>query len=123
MQGALCTDTMNLKENILVKNTGPQLEIFDNRSSQYGKFLRFHVEYPQVYRYFEMFAMQLINAGHKTLGSKMIIERIRWEVALKSVDVDGFKINNNFTCYYSRLFMKNNPKYDGYFETRIIKRA
>lgn len=115
---------MTLADNIQTHNDSvPQLDLFDSGSTQYEKFLRFHIKYPQVYRLFEKFAMQLISKGHKTLGSKMIIERIRWEVATESMDEDGFKINNNYTCYYSRLFMKNNPQYADCFETREIKRA
>ncbi len=124
MPRAICTNTMNLREAIQTDSAPlPQLDLFNPKSSQYESFLRFHIKYPQVYRLFEKFAMQLISKGHKTLGSKMIIERIRWEVATESMDEDGFKINNNYTCYYSRLFMKNNPQYADYFETREIKRA
>jgi len=115
---------MNLSEAIQTHNESiPQLDLFNTLGTQYERFLRFHIKYPQVYRLFEKFAKQLIEKGHKTLGSKMIIERIRWEVATQSMDADGFKINNNYTCYYSRLFMKNNPVYGECFETREIKRA
>lgn len=108
----------------MTENEGaPQLDLFNPDDSQYERFLRFHLKYPQVYRLFERFANQLLEKGHKTLGSKMIIERIRWEVATESMDDDGFKINNNYTCYYSRLFMDKNPMRKGCFETREIKRA
>lgn len=115
---------MNLRTAIQTDNEGaPQLDLFNTNDSQYEKFLRFHTKYPQVYRLFEQFAKQLIEKGHTSLGSKMIIERIRWEVATQSMDADGFKVNNNYTCYYSRLFMKNNPQHGDCFETREIKRA
>jgi|SRR5579871_1937002 len=87
----------------------------------YKRFLDFHIKYPQVYILFEKFAKMLIEKGHKKLGSKMIIERIRWEIATGSKDQDGFKINNNYTAHYSRLFIKNNPQYKEYFEFRTIK--
>lgn len=115
---------MSLRENIETLNsTVPQLELFNDTSKQYTRFLRYHVQYPQVYRLFEKFAIELLTNGWKRIGSKMIIERIRWEFALNVKDDRGFKINNDFTCYYSRLFMKNNPQYGDCFETREIKRA
>lgn len=115
---------MNLRTAIQTDNNdGPQLDLFDPASSVHEQFLRFHLKYPQVYRFFEKFAKQLLDRGHKKIGSKMIVERIRWEVATESMDADGFKINNNYTCHYSRLFMKNNPQYGDCFETREIKRA
>ncbi len=115
---------MNLRENIQNQSvTVPQLDLFNASDSQYEKFLRFHTKYPQVYRLFVKFAKQLLDKGLQTIGSKMIIERIRWEVATESMDEDGFKINNNYTCYYSRLFMNDHPQHQGCFETREIKRA
>lgn len=116
-----------MNEGITIENpvTGKeqQLDLFNANSSQYLSFLRFHEQYPQVYRLFEQFAKQLLDKKWEKVGSKMIIERIRWEVATGSKDEDGFKINNNYTCYYSRMFMQNNPQYGQCFETREIKRA
>ena len=85
-----------------VINDESQLDLFNIYDSQEKRFKAFHEKYPQVYQLFEKFSIQLIEAGHKTLGSKMIIERIRWEYVTNSKDDEGFKINNNFTCYYSR---------------------
>lgn len=104
-----------------VKNSiGPQLGLFDG-GNMHEQFLNFHQQFPQVYVLFERFALRLLRMGHKKIGSKMIIERIRWEVATGSRDVDGFKINNNYTAYYARMFMDNNKEYKDCFETRTIK--
>lgn len=108
--------------------TGPsipemrQADLFVMGPSIYKNFLHFHVKYPQVFLLFEKFALQLIQAGHVKLGAKMIMERIRWEIQTGSKDADGFKINNNYTAYYSRLFIKNHPEYKDFFEFRIIRR-
>lgn len=99
-----------------------QLEMFNPyHKSIYVKFLAFHTQHPQVYILFDRFAKQLIEKGHKKLGSKMIMERIRWEISTGSKDQDGFKINNNYTAHYSRLFIKNNPQYREYFDFREIR--
>lgn len=100
-----------------------QMELFSPMErSYYKKFLDFHIVHPQVYILFDRFAKQLAERGHKRLGAKMIMERIRWEISTGSKDHDGFKINNNYTCYYSRLFIKNNPDYKDHFEFREIRR-
>ena len=99
-----------------------QGELFVMGPSNYKNFLHFNTRYPQVYLLFERFAMQLINSGKKKLGSKMIMERIRWEITTGSKDEEGFKINNNYTAYYSRWFIKQHPEYADYFEFRIIRK-
>lgn len=101
----------------------PQGNLFNAHADDaYVKFLVFHSEHPTVYKLFEKFALQLINNGHEKLGAKMIIERIRWEMSTQSKDAAGFKINNNYTCYYSRLFIKNHPEHSEKFEFREIKK-
>lgn len=107
----------------LIQLPTKQGDLFDpNAETNYNKFLQFHQEFPKVYTLFEKFSLELIYKGHTLLGAKMIIERIRWELATGgSKDEHGFKINNNFTCYYSRMFAINNPRYAKMFEYRKVK--
>lgn len=74
---------------------------------------------PKVTQMFNRFALELIQAGRRHLGAKMIFERMRYETALK--DDTEFKLNNNFVAYLARNFMKIYPQYEGYFETREKK--
>lgn len=83
--------------------------------------LTYDSENPQVWEYFKRFAFELIRKGRTHLGSKMIFERIRWETQVSGND--GFKINNNYTAYYSRKFELQFPEYKGYFELRERKKA
>ena len=99
-----------------------QGELFVMGRSIYKDFLHFNSAYPQVYLLFEKFALQLIHAGKTKLGAKMILERIRWEITTGSKDEEGFKINNNFTAYYSRWFIRNHPQYKEFFEFRVIRK-
>jgi hypothetical protein len=90
--------------------------------TNYKKFCVFHAEFPKVYELFERFSLNLIQRGRTKLGAKMIIERIRWEMATDgSRDAEGLKINNNYTCYYSRLFVERHPQYKEYFDFREVK--
>lgn len=97
-----------------------QLDLFVNKTIA-DRFKKFHEENPRLYMLFEMFALQLINSGHKRIGAKMIMERVRWEVWTGTKDDEGYKINNDFIAHYSRLFIKDHPKYQDVFETRILK--
>lgn len=113
-----------LRENIETNNPDvPQLGMFDFGNTIQERFYKFHNENPEVYRLFDLFAKQLLKKGWDKIGAKMIMERIRWEYATQSKDDRGFKINNDFICHYSRLFMKNNPQHEGCFETRSLKTA
>jgi hypothetical protein len=100
-----------------------QADLFADVKGIRQRFEEFHLTHPQVYLMFERFALALINKGHKKLGAKMIIERIRWEITFeqKPEDERGFKINNDFVAHYARMFIKNHPQYKDYFEFRIIK--
>lgn len=80
-------------------------------------FWKFHRENPHVYTLFDRFTRRAIAAGRTRLASKLICERIRWETAVETRG-EEFKINNNHMPYYARLWMRNNPRYAGFFGTR-----
>jgi len=86
------------------------------------KFNKFHAENPEVYLLFEQQALRAIDCGHKKIGSKAIIEYLRWK--LNFVNKQGnkpYKIDNNFTPYYSRLFAEKHPNYNNYFVYKSLK--
>jgi len=76
-------------------------------------FAQYHAKNPQIYEEFKRFTFELISAGHRRLGSKQIIERIRWE---SMITTDGiYKVNNNYTVDYVYLFEHDYPGYAGIF--------
>ena len=79
----------------------------------------YHRSNTHVYDMFEKFTLDVINAGHANFSAKAIFERMRWETAIETNDPD-FKLQNNFTAYYSRYFMNQHPEFDGFFRTRNI---
>ncbi|WP_296763725.1 hypothetical protein [Sediminimonas sp.] len=85
-------------------------------------FLKFHRQHPEVYRLFDLFAGQLVAAGHKRGSSKAIIERIRWETHVKTAG-EPVKINNNYTSRYAHLWEDENPRFKGFFRTRKLAEA
>jgi len=80
------------------------------------QFEDYHLKNPQIYVEFKRKAFQAINKGKKHYSAKAIFEVIRWET---SVEGDGeYKVNNNFTAYFARLFEKEYPKHKGFFRMK-----
>lgn len=82
------------------------------------RFERFDAANPMVWELFVKFSRTALRAGRKALSSKLIVERIRWEVYVTTKSEDEFKINNNWTAFYARKFMARYPEYKGFFRTR-----
>lgn len=85
-----------------------------------NRFQQYHESNPQIYEGFKRFAFEAINRGAKHIGSKAIMERLRWETNIAAQDGE-FKVNNIMTPFYARLFMKDFPKHRGLFATRRAK--
>lgn len=69
---------------------------------------------------FEKFALDAIRQGHTHLSAWLIVNRIRWEVAMETSG-DDFKISNDFIAYYARLFHAKNKQHEGFFRTKKLK--
>lgn len=77
---------------------------------------------PHFYPLFERFSLQLAQRGHRTISSKLIFERIRWESLIRTIPTgDDYKLNNNYTPIYARRFMRDHPEYEGFFRTRELR--
>ena len=86
------------------------------------RFEEYHARNPLVFKLFEKFAREIWMAGHSRYSAKAIIERVRWEVYVKTKE-ESFKINNNFTSRYARLLVKKHPEFEGFFEMRELRAA
>jgi hypothetical protein len=82
------------------------------------KFEAFHRENPMVYRTLVRLAREWVNqTGRSKIGIKSLYEVARWKIAIETSDPD-YKLNNNFTAFYSRLIMLREPDLDGVFDCR-----
>lgn len=81
---------------------------------------KYDAENPRVYVLFKQYAKQMKATGREHFGAKAIFERIRWEMALSTFS-DEWKLNNNYTAYYSRKLMAELPEFNGFFRTRGIE--
>ena len=84
-------------------------------------FQKFHKDNPHVYAYFKKFFFYLHDSkGWQQVSAKFIMERCRWEIITHTTAPD-FKIDNNFTSRYVRLFLSDYPEYDKCFVLRELK--
>lgn len=89
-----------------------------------GLFKLYDKANPQVYEWFKHYALELKLSGAKQVGAKLIFERIRWEVAVKTKPESGMpklKLNNNYTAYYARKLVAEDPSFwQGFFDFRKV---
>ena len=78
----------------------------------------FHCKHPEVWDLFVKFSFEMIGKGYKNYSVKGVFERIRWEIDAGGDGVTTFKLNNNYTAFYARRFMRAYPQHDGFYRTR-----
>lgn len=88
-----------------------------------AQFLRFDRQNPHVYRLLVRLAREWVRStGGKSLGIKALYERARWEVGITTDGDDDYTLNNNYTAFYARKIMENEPDLRGLFALRKQKR-
>ena len=80
----------------------------------------FHKKNPHIYELFKRFTMEIIRRGHEHYSSKAVFERIRWHTDVETEGNEPFKMTNNYTPYYARLFMVMHPEHEGFFRTKEL---
>ena len=99
------------------------LPLFDNatlerRSPKRLRYDDFIAGRSDVWDWFCEFAFQAHDIGKERFSARTIVHRIRWEVMLQGRDDQGFKINNDWSPFLARDFMRLYPECDGLFELR-----
>lgn len=85
-------------------------------------FNRYHAEHPEVYRVLLSMARRGQELGYKRWSVDAIFHILRWETAIQTGNPDGFKLNDHFTAYYSRL-LNREPGLEGMFRNRKLRSA
>lgn len=80
----------------------------------------FHKANPFVYKKFRQYADKIRKSGHKKYSAWTIINVIRWEEDLSTVE-SSFLINNDFIAIYARLLIFHDPSFEKFFELRSMK--
>jgi hypothetical protein len=76
---------------------------------------------PMAWRLFQRFTLELIERGFVHYSSDAVLHRVRWETAVTTTDNSGFKVNNDLTPLYARMFHETYPAHAGFFRTRISR--
>ena len=98
-----------------------QQTLFDMPSALEVSFREFHQANPTIWELFQRYTFEVIRAGHRHYSSRTVLHRIRWHTNVETRSDENFKINNNHSPYYGRLFMETHPEHDGFFHTRGVR--
>lgn len=82
-------------------------------------FQQYDQEHPEIYAVYKNVAEEFIKKGAIKMGSKRIIEEIRWHKLVKTNEF--FKVSNNYTAYYARKFVNDHPQYAGFFNFKPLR--
>lgn len=97
---------------------------FQTEEERRLEFWKYHEANPQVYVLFTHYARQMWNKQARRgvkrprYSAKAIIERVRWHHHITTMTDDEFKINDHLTAYYARLFVRDFPICEGFFQQR-----
>lgn len=72
------------------------------------EFRKFHRENPGVVRELIRLLEDAQAAGRRRVGMKMLFEVLRYN-RLITTNGDQFKLNNNYTAFYTRLIKRQRP--------------
>ena len=92
----------------------------DSKKTIQEQFLTFHRKNPAIYDYFKQFALEM-QRSRGLISANMVINRIRWEVMVKTKSDDGFKVNNNFSSRYARMFIDEFPEHKDRISFREVR--
>jgi hypothetical protein len=82
-------------------------------------FQQYNQDHPEVYELYKSIAFGLIKSGATRLGSKRIIEEIRWHHWVKTNE--PIKVGNNYTAYYARQFALDFPQFARMFDFKPLR--
>ncbi len=95
-----------------------QLNLFTVDPKQV-KFEKYHAKNPEVWQQFKDATFALIRVGRNHFSADAILHSIRFNTVIRGGK--DFKINNNYSSMYSRMFTANYPQHKDFFEQRILK--
>lgn len=109
------TDQLTLDVDIrpLIAATGATID---------ERFRDFHTQNAWVYTALEAMTIEMLAAGQRRVGMKMLVEVLRWRYFRQTFDPSSpFRLNNDYTSRYARLLIAAHPDWAGVFETRELR--
>lgn len=93
-------------------------------------FTAYHKANPDVYENVKRLAFQAIDKGKQKVSFKLIINVLRWEIYLQTVEPDPpkvkgkaihFRINDAYHSRYSRMFATDFPEHEPKIDFRELR--
>ena len=84
-------------------------------------FETFDTKNPHIYKTFEKYALELIHSGHKHSSAWLVVNRMRWDSAIKTESTLDYKIPNDYIGVYARRFHKQHPNHANFFRVKKTK--
>jgi hypothetical protein len=82
------------------------------------QFRAMDLAHPEIWKLFERFAFEMIGRRFLHYSSAAVLHRVRWETDLTmggNNRGEHFKINDNYSCCYSRKFRDLHPEHAEFF--------
>lgn len=80
----------------------------------------FHARNPWLLDELAEHALQLKREGYERWSVDSLLHHIRFTSRHRiEQDKSGFRVNNNFSAFYSRRLMEQYPELDGFFRIRL----
>lgn len=86
------------------------------------QFAVFHEAHPELYKEFVKRTFALINRGKTHYSADAILHIVRYHSEVDGRNMEEYKINNNYSSRYARLFIKDHPAHEDFFKTRKINK-
>ena len=99
-----------------------QESLFRNKKRIRDRFVKFHLENPDVYVRIVGIARQMKQRGVVKMGISLIYDRLRWLHFLETRGEEAFKLNDNYRSEYARLVMAQQSDLVGFFRIRSLRR-
>ena len=95
-----------------------QPALFAPRSKLEREFVAFDADNPRVWELFVRFAREALAARRERFSADAILHRIRWFSNVETTADTGFKVNDHFSAFYARKFVRMFPEHSSFFELR-----
>jgi len=98
-----------------------QVAVSNKPKTHKERWWSFHKRRPEVMDRFIEIVSELMQQGHRHYSSDGILHIVRFELNRgKKDEKEIYKINNNYSAFYSRYFLYLYPEFPKFFELRKV---
>jgi len=103
---------------------------YNGSLTDWERFKSIHKERPKIYEVFQKVTFELMKRGYDRYSAYGIMHIVRFKIWQPGVDMrpdEDYKISNNMTPFYARLFLRDFPEHQdnpdegikGFFQTKV----